>query len=81
MRRRLAFRIGPDRAPPVITLEAPLRVARVDHDPAFEVWDELAHADDTVHFAMLFWTGNLLSESTMDSTDADLEVQDPWGTT
>ena len=28
---------------------------------AFEVWDELAQADETIHFAMFFWTDALLT--------------------
>jgi hypothetical protein len=37
---------------------------------AFEVWDELAGADETVHFAMFFLTGDLLADRLVDRLGA-----------
>jgi len=45
---------------------------------AFEVWDELADADATVHFAMFFWTDDLLTRRTIERLNAGVEVWGVW---
>jgi phosphatidylserine/phosphatidylglycerophosphate/cardiolipin synthase-like enzyme len=45
---------------------------------AFEVWDELADADETIHFAMFFWTDELLSRRVADRMQAGVEVYRVW---
>jgi phosphatidylserine/phosphatidylglycerophosphate/cardiolipin synthase-like enzyme len=45
---------------------------------AFEVWDELAQADDTVHSAMFFWTDSVLTERTIERLNAGVEVYGVW---
>ena len=45
---------------------------------AFEVWDELADADDTVHFAMFFWTDDLLTDRVVERLGAGVEVYGVW---
>jgi hypothetical protein len=46
---------------------------------AFEVWIELADADETIHFAMFFWTDELLSRQVAERIDAGVEVYGVWG--
>lgn len=41
---------------------------------AFEVWDELAQADDSIHFAMFFWTDNVLTNRVIERIGAGVEV-------
>jgi len=45
---------------------------------AFEVWDELAHADKTVHFATFFWTDDLLTRRAVERLNAGVEIQGVW---
>jgi hypothetical protein len=42
--------------------------------PAFEVWRELADADDTTHFAMFTWMDELLSRRVTERIAAGVEV-------
>ncbi|MBN1250279.1 MAG: lamin tail domain-containing protein [Anaerolineae bacterium] len=46
--------------------------------PAFEVWLELAKAEETIHFAMFFWTDELLSRRVMERLRAGVEVYGVW---
>lgn len=49
---------------------------------AFEVWDELAQADETIHFAMFFWTDDLLTERVLERMEQGVQVRgicDPSG--
>lgn len=41
---------------------------------AFEVWDELAGADKTIHFAMFFWTDDLLTDRVAERLAAGVQV-------
>lgn len=41
---------------------------------AFEVWDELAQADATIHFAMFFWTDELLTNRVIERLGAGVAV-------
>lgn len=41
---------------------------------AFEVWDELAQAEETIHFVMFFWTDDLLTNRTIERLEAGVEV-------
>jgi phosphatidylserine/phosphatidylglycerophosphate/cardiolipin synthase-like enzyme len=41
---------------------------------AFEVWDELSQADETIHFAMFFWTDNLLTDRVIEKLSDGIEV-------
>jgi phosphatidylserine/phosphatidylglycerophosphate/cardiolipin synthase-like enzyme len=41
---------------------------------AFEVRDELAKADETIHFAMFFWTDTVLSDQAIAQIEAGVEV-------
>jgi phosphatidylserine/phosphatidylglycerophosphate/cardiolipin synthase-like enzyme len=45
---------------------------------AFEVWDELDNADDTIHFAMFFWTDDLLTERVVERIDSAVGVYGVW---
>jgi phosphatidylserine/phosphatidylglycerophosphate/cardiolipin synthase-like enzyme len=45
---------------------------------AFEVWEELADADETIHFAMFFWTDDVLTERVVDRLDASVDVYGVW---
>ncbi len=45
---------------------------------AFEVWDELAGAEQTIHFAMFFWTDDLLADRVVDRLGAGVEVYGVW---
>lgn len=45
---------------------------------AFEVWNELQEADESLHFAMFFWTDSLLSEIVAMQIPAGLEVIGVW---
>lgn len=45
---------------------------------AFEVWDELAHADETVHFAMFFWTDPVLTQRVVDRLESGVETYGVW---
>jgi hypothetical protein len=45
---------------------------------AFEVWLELADADETIHFAMFFWTDELLSKRVAERIEAGVEVYGVW---
>ena len=41
---------------------------------AFAVWDELAQADETIHFAMFFWTDDLLTNRVIERVGAGVAV-------
>ena len=41
---------------------------------AFEVWDELAEADETIHFAMFFWTDSLLTDRVIEKLGDGVDV-------
>ena len=41
---------------------------------AFEVWDELAQADETIHFAMFFWTDALLTNRVIERLEDGVAV-------
>jgi hypothetical protein len=45
---------------------------------AFEVWRELAAADETVHSAMFFWTDSVLTEQAIERIDAGVEFYGVW---
>jgi phosphatidylserine/phosphatidylglycerophosphate/cardiolipin synthase-like enzyme len=45
---------------------------------AFEVWDELANADATIHFAMFFWTDDVLTQRVKERIGAGVEVYGVW---
>jgi hypothetical protein len=45
---------------------------------AFEVWDELADADATIHFAMFFWTDSVLTEQVKERIGAGVDVYGVW---
>ena len=46
--------------------------------PAFKVWNELAGADETVHFAMFFWTDDILADRVVERLGAGVEVYGVW---
>ena len=46
--------------------------------PAFEVWLELAKAEQTIHFAMFSWTDELLSKRVAERMGAGVEVYGVW---
>jgi phosphatidylserine/phosphatidylglycerophosphate/cardiolipin synthase-like enzyme len=46
--------------------------------PAFEVWNELANADQTIHFAMFFWTDELLSKRVVERLGNGVQVYGVW---
>jgi phosphatidylserine/phosphatidylglycerophosphate/cardiolipin synthase-like enzyme len=46
--------------------------------PAFEVWLELAKAEETIHFAMFYWTDALLSERVVERLAAGVQVYGVW---
>ena len=46
---------------------------------AFEVWEELANADETLHFAMFFWTDQMLTERVIERMEeAGVAVYGVW---
>ncbi len=45
---------------------------------AFEVRDELLHADSTVHFGMFFWTDSLLTERMIERMNQGVELFGVW---
>jgi phosphatidylserine/phosphatidylglycerophosphate/cardiolipin synthase-like enzyme len=45
---------------------------------AFEVWEELAAADETIHFAMFFWTDELLTDRVMERMGDGVKVYGVW---
>jgi len=45
---------------------------------AFEVWDELADADETIHFAMFSWTDEVLADRVVQRLGAGVEVYGVW---
>lgn len=45
---------------------------------AFEVWDELANADESIHFAMFFWTDDLLTDRVVERLGSGVEVHGVW---
>lgn len=45
---------------------------------AFEVWDELAGADETIHFGMFFWTDDLLADRVIERLGQGIEVYGVW---
>lgn len=46
--------------------------------PAFEVWNELANAEQTIHFAMFFWTDDLLSQRVIERLQGGVQVYGVW---
>ena len=42
------------------------------------MWLELAKAEQTIHFAMFFWTDELLSRRVMERIEAGVEVYGVW---
>jgi len=45
---------------------------------AFEVWDELAQTTDSVHFAMFFFTDDVLANRVVERLDAGVQVYGVW---
>jgi HKD family nuclease len=45
---------------------------------AFEVWNELADLDESLHFAMFFWTDDLLTNQVVERLNAGAEVYGVW---
>ncbi len=45
---------------------------------AFDVWDEIAHADESVHFAMFFWTDPVLTQQVVERLGLGIEVYGVW---
>jgi phosphatidylserine/phosphatidylglycerophosphate/cardiolipin synthase-like enzyme len=45
---------------------------------AFEVWDELAHADATIHFGMFFWTDPVLTQRVVQRMNTGVQVYGVW---
>jgi len=45
---------------------------------AFEVWNELANADKTIHFGMFFWTDPVLTQRTIQRLAAGVQVYGVW---
>jgi hypothetical protein len=41
---------------------------------AFEVWEELGRAEASVHFAMFFWTDDVLADRVIERMRAGVEV-------
>jgi hypothetical protein len=48
---------------------------------AREVWDELAHADETIRLLIFFWTDDLLTERVVEPTEAGMDVCPRWSAT
>jgi phosphatidylserine/phosphatidylglycerophosphate/cardiolipin synthase-like enzyme len=46
--------------------------------PAFEVWDALAEAQESVHFAMFYWTDDILAQRTVERLADGVEVLGVW---
>jgi hypothetical protein len=45
---------------------------------AFEVWNELAHADATIHFGMFFWTDPVLTQQVVQRLNTGVQVFGVW---
>jgi len=45
---------------------------------AFEVWDELGRTTESLHFAMFYWTDEVLTQRVMERLDADVAVLGIW---
>jgi phosphatidylserine/phosphatidylglycerophosphate/cardiolipin synthase-like enzyme len=45
---------------------------------AFEVWEELVGADESIHFGMFFWTDDLLTNRVVKRLGAGVEVYGVW---
>jgi len=45
---------------------------------ALEVWDELAHAEQSIHFGMFFWTDDVLADRVVEQLGAGVEVYGVW---
>jgi phosphatidylserine/phosphatidylglycerophosphate/cardiolipin synthase-like enzyme len=45
---------------------------------AFEVWGELASVDQSMHFAMFFWTDEMLADRTVERLNSGAEVYGVW---
>ena len=45
---------------------------------AFEVWNELANADETLHFAMFSWTDDILADRAIERLGAGVEIWGVW---
>ena len=50
----------------------------IDSPLCRRVWDELAEADETIHFAMFFWTDELLSRRVVERMAAGVKVYGVW---
>jgi phosphatidylserine/phosphatidylglycerophosphate/cardiolipin synthase-like enzyme len=46
--------------------------------PAFEVWDELGDAEQSVHFAMFYWTDDMLTQRVIQRLGAGVQVYGVW---
>lgn len=44
----------------------------------FEVWEELAQADESVHFAMFMWTNDILTDRVIERLNAGVAVSGVW---
>jgi len=47
---------------------------------AFEVWDELASANESIHFAMFSWTDDMLANRVVECLGQGVEVYGVWDT-
>jgi len=45
---------------------------------AFEVWEELADADESIHFGMFFWTDAMLSDRVMERMEDGVAMYGVW---
>jgi phosphatidylserine/phosphatidylglycerophosphate/cardiolipin synthase-like enzyme len=45
---------------------------------AFDIWDELAQMNETLHFAMFFWTDDLLTERVVERMNDGVDVYGVW---
>ncbi len=45
---------------------------------AFDVWNELAHADESIHFAMFMWTDEILGDRAVERLNAGVQVWGVW---
>jgi len=45
---------------------------------AFAVWDELAQADESIHFAMFFWTDDVLTNRAIERLQAGVDMYGVW---
>lgn len=45
---------------------------------ACEVWNELAHADETIHFGMFFWADPVLTQQVVQRLSGGVQVNGVW---